>query len=517
MIPEEQRHSFARGGWYYVEVMPNRLAVFSLNTMYFFANNAAVDGCDDKSEPGFEQFEWLRVQLELLRQRGVKAILSGHVPPARNDDKEQWTESCWMKYALWMQQYRDVVIGSLWGHMNVEHFFLQDFNDIIWDTATNDLLQDDDVDDQAARDSRKEHETREASPELHRRDDSLTALVKTPSYLNALREQWSALPLSPPPAGKDPQSSKKGKRPRKSPEDRYHDAIGGQHGERYAVSFVSASVVPNFYPTLRVFKYNATGLENAHVGTAQDMASSFLPHNDAEAHKFDLTATADMDSVNWNDLEAAMQLAELHEFSSPKSQSRKTNRKQYRKNKKKKKHGKKRKPHFVIPSPPSATAAPGPAYSQQSLSWLGYVQYFANLTHIQRTDENVAEGDKLREFKYEVEYNTTDPQDVYNLSPQEGGEHSGITVRNMLDLASRIGSYKPGKNNLLEDDVPDESDEELNEEKKKKKKKGKKHRKHKKKKRRKIVNKTWYAFVDRALVGTVPKDELHRDYGQPED
>lgn len=32
-IPEEQRHQFVRGGWFYVEVIPNQLAVISLNTM----------------------------------------------------------------------------------------------------------------------------------------------------------------------------------------------------------------------------------------------------------------------------------------------------------------------------------------------------------------------------------------------------------------------------------------------------------------------------------------------------
>jgi endopolyphosphatase len=32
-IPEEQRHQFQRGGWYYVEVIPNKLAIFSLNTL----------------------------------------------------------------------------------------------------------------------------------------------------------------------------------------------------------------------------------------------------------------------------------------------------------------------------------------------------------------------------------------------------------------------------------------------------------------------------------------------------
>jgi endopolyphosphatase len=32
-IPEEQRHQFARGGWFFVEAIPNRLAIFSLNTL----------------------------------------------------------------------------------------------------------------------------------------------------------------------------------------------------------------------------------------------------------------------------------------------------------------------------------------------------------------------------------------------------------------------------------------------------------------------------------------------------
>lgn len=33
-IPEEQGHQFQRGGWFYVEVIPNQLAVISLNTLY---------------------------------------------------------------------------------------------------------------------------------------------------------------------------------------------------------------------------------------------------------------------------------------------------------------------------------------------------------------------------------------------------------------------------------------------------------------------------------------------------
>jgi endopolyphosphatase len=32
-IPEAQRHGFERGGWFFVEAIPGRLAVFSLNTL----------------------------------------------------------------------------------------------------------------------------------------------------------------------------------------------------------------------------------------------------------------------------------------------------------------------------------------------------------------------------------------------------------------------------------------------------------------------------------------------------
>lgn len=47
-IPESERHSFVEGGWFTSEVIPGKLAVISLNTMYFYSSNSAVDGCDEK-------------------------------------------------------------------------------------------------------------------------------------------------------------------------------------------------------------------------------------------------------------------------------------------------------------------------------------------------------------------------------------------------------------------------------------------------------------------------------------
>ena len=226
-IPENQRHSFVEGGWFTSEVIPGHLAVISLNTMYFFDSNSAVDGCADKSEPGYEHMEWLRVQLQLLRDRNMKAILVGHVAPARSDEKSNWDESCWQKYTLWKNRYRDVVVGSFYGHMNVDHFMLQDSHEV-------DLL---------------------TKPKA---TDGGIYVQSKADYLNSLRAQWAELPSPPkgvfgdvsqvePDTLSDITSNKKGKKDRKEKkkkdrkkkkEKKYRKflkKIGGPWAERYSV------------------------------------------------------------------------------------------------------------------------------------------------------------------------------------------------------------------------------------------------------------------------------------------
>lgn len=41
-----------------------------------------VDGCvDGSSDPGALEFDWLEVQLDNFRERGMQVWLTGHVPP----------------------------------------------------------------------------------------------------------------------------------------------------------------------------------------------------------------------------------------------------------------------------------------------------------------------------------------------------------------------------------------------------------------------------------------------------
>ncbi|KAB8339219.1 hypothetical protein FH972_022153 [Carpinus fangiana] len=599
-IPEEQRHQFDRGGWFYVEAIPNRLAVFSLNTMYFFDSNAAVDGCG-ASQPGGEQFQWLRIQLQLLRMRGMKAILTGHVPPARSSDeggKTSWDESCWQKYALWLRQYRDVVVGSIYGHMNIEHFILQDFADIKWKIAADGL----DADSSglelelAVLQSAWQSDDEKSTSRAHRVSDDVS-IAGTEDYLNALREQWRQLPDV---AFAFSSSSKNSKGPSK----KLKDKIGGEWAERFALSHISASVVPNYFPTLRVIEYNITGLEDS-SSPSWNAAQSARP----ATYEDELPQESDYDSESDDEDDVDDGVDAL------KHKKHKKKKKKHRKKKKPK------KPDFTVPDGPSGSAPPGPAYSPQTLSWTGYTQYYANLTHINndftetdgpeaepREAQRLHDEDGLyqpstptnttaaieaedhfvdaqrwrsgkhhakhpkrpsphpRPFAYEVEYATSDADDVFELGPGAGG----LVVRNHVALASRIGQYRPKQaaadapfpqafvrsvcRNLFPPDyargpcaaaeaqqqwdclnalgvawtddagwvVVDVHGREVDADRHKKH--GKKKHKHKKKKKKKhhgggggkkrrIVNRTWYAFVDRATVATLEPDELHDSFG----
>lgn len=470
-IPEAQRHSFGRGGWFYVEVIPNRLAVFSLNTMYFFDRNAGVNGCANRDEPGWEHMEWLRVQLDMLRARGMKAILSGHVGPARTDSKKLWDETCWMRYTLWLRQYRDVVVGGVFGHMNIDHFMIQDTEEV-------DLL---------------------AFHGLHEETrnflgDELT-VQSAGDYLEELRTTWSELPdprvlMTPPEESANPEGGKKKKHRKKKPTDEEKrrkalKKLGGEYGERYHVSIVGPSVVPNYFPTLRIVEYNMTGLDrhntfaaaNAASLSTSDPSDEIRTYSDIESSHFSLfTANAvDEDLPVYAGLEDPETADNTAAYIAA-VQKRKKHKK------KKKKEPKPTDPDLHIPTGPAEGSPPGPAYSPQPLTLTGYTQFYANLTEI-NDDMTDADADDVvsgtgaplhhphaklegaqstplgwhpgknrgktpknpgdphtAKFHYEVEYCTFNDSKGYKLKD--------LTVPSYLNLAYRIGRYRAGKNDI---------------------------------------------------------------------
>ncbi|KAK5114822.1 hypothetical protein LTR62_001979 [Meristemomyces frigidus] len=485
-IPEAQKHQFEQGGWFFVEVIPNKLAVFSLNSLFFASNNAAVDGCATSREPGYQQLEWLRIQLQFMRDRGVKAILTAHQPPIRQDAKSLWDETCWQKYALWLRQYRDVIVSSHYGHFNFDHFLLQDFEDLDKDTKNGRMS--------SLQDEQGGH-------------DFETAVSS--DYWLELREQWSELP-QPPKSMKlldveddevdENTTTKKGrsdkKKRAKKERQKYLKQMGGRYAERFSASFVSASVVPNLFPTLRVFEYNISGLD-----IHQTFGLADVP---PPAH----VSILDDDDDDDDDTEALKKRPQKHKF--------------------------------TIPHPPLASSDPGPAYSPQTLSLLKYTQYFANLTHINndfhssKWREGKHSGQKPhnkdhepqpKKFKFEVLYDTREDE-VYKLKD--------LTMPNLVGLAQRIGKFKPAaaggsgvlveasqrSNVTVNDDswtaaAPSAAAAVADSQARKKEKKDRHDHEKKKDKSAKRTrrNLPWYTFMERAFVGTKSAVEVQEEFG----
>jgi endopolyphosphatase len=419
-----------------------------------------------------------------MRERGMKAILIGHVPPARTDSKLSWDETCWQKFTLWQRQYRDVILGSLFGHMNIDHFILHDFKDLTKDAKKGRMASVNALDDPENRVTMME-------------DGELT-VASASSYLSDLGDIWAELPAPLSSGQLSAPSDDSGdcsqysplqrvmsllRNPRKGRKDKKGDRkkgflhkIGGRYAERYSVTHVPPSVVPTYFPTLRVYTYNISGLEDIVVP-----ARPMLPPRLTASH---------LPSFDDTDYQKEVRNA-------------------VRKHKKRKqKHAVKRKKYkFKVPSPPTKSAPPGPAYSPQSLTFLGYVQYFANLTKINNHDgkheRHQGSTRPTNPFEYEVEYNTTD-DGQYKLED--------LTVRSYLDLAHRIGCDKVECRKVRESDSSEQDDEyhvdHLAEDIELKRSNKGKHKKHKKL----DPSGAWYTFIDRAFVRTKSTRDLEREF-----
>ncbi|BGP17928.1 hypothetical protein JCM10213_003936 [Rhodosporidiobolus nylandii] len=287
LIPEHQQHTFARGGYYshHPPQLKDELLLVSLNTLYFFDRNTVVDGCpasdDDfhtslyakpwlaaaatnasslpapssaeaaaqfsgyissihKSlardmDPGTEQLLWLEQQLVLSRAKGTQVYLTGHVPASKGN----WYEGCWRRYSELVGEYGDVVLGQLFGHMNVDHFSFVTPKDAQARSAL----------------------TGSSSPMLPATRRTLFSLPSLPSFL--LRSSLTSTSTSTfdgdedEPVGveslTDDLFSLYSSLPSPSPDG---GSGGGAQLDGYAVSHVNPSVIPTYLPGIRVWEYN---------------------------------------------------------------------------------------------------------------------------------------------------------------------------------------------------------------------------------------------------------------------
>lgn len=385
-IPQVQMHTYLMGAYYFQEVIPNQLAVLSLNTMYWFDSNPMVDDCDNKGDPGYKLFEWLGYVLKEMRARNMKVWFCGHVPP----NEKNYDTTCLRKYIAWTHEYRDVIVGGLYGHMNLDHFIpldsvqayksiQKDFKDEFKQKSVF-SVEDEDV--HALEDSNLYKALDENFSDKFFR---VTGGVpnKKVTYLETLREELYA-PL-------------KGKKK------------SGEHFERYSIAHVTASIIPTFNPGMRVWEYNITDLEDKLQQVKFEPWDKFFAGVERMIEvQSNYVDEKDNDEMNWQEMDDITI---------------------ERKKKHKKKNRKKKKDH-TFPKPMPENLPLGPAYIEQTFTPERYVQYYADL-------ESINKGKK--EFGYEIEYSTDDS--LYGLK--------ALTVEEWIKFGRKLGEpVKDLKNNV---------------------------------------------------------------------
>ncbi|AJU60345.1 AGK_G0012950.mRNA.1.CDS.1 [Saccharomyces cerevisiae] len=412
-VPQQQQRTFDRSASFLTEVIPGKLAVLSINTLYLFKANPLVDNCNSKKEPGYQLLLWFGYVLEELRSRGMKVWLSGHVPPiAKNFD-----QSCYDKFTLWTHEYRDIIIGGLYGHMNIDHFIPTDGK-----KARKSLLKamEQSTRVQQGEDSNEEDEETELNRIL---DHAMAAkevfsMGAKPSnkeaYMNTVRDTyyrkvWNKLERV---DEKNVENEKKKKE--KKDKKKKKPITRKELIERYSIVNIGGSVIPTFNPSFRIWEYNITDI----VNDSNFAVSEYKPWDEffESLNKImeDSLLEDEMDSSN---IEVGINREKMGE----------------KKNKKKKKNDK------TMPIEMPDKYELGPAYVPQLFTPTRFVQFYADLEKInQKLHNSFVESKDI--FRYEVEY--TSDEKPYSMD--------SLTVGSYLDLAGRLYENKPAWEKYVE-------------------------------------------------------------------
>ncbi|KAG0236318.1 Endopolyphosphatase [Actinomortierella wolfii] len=411
-IPEDQYHTFQFGGYYITEVIPDKLAVVALNTLYFFNQNTAVNGCDDEEEPGSMQLDWLEVELRSLRSRKMSVYLTGHVPPAR----KSYSPTCYRRYSEIALKYQDVIVGHFFGHANIDHFI------VMSDDAISKFPGLKTVEDT----NEENNNNKEITMAVDEDDDGFAATefnrysaTGLSSYLIELWEQYESIPK--------------------------HAKLNN-----YAIANVGPSVIPTYNPSLRVYEYQLNSQppseddqeeeedddddddddgdgdndDEPFSAVSEQSGPRLGTHLSASQRRFAVTKDITFGDA-WEDGESSEEMDALKKKKKPRRKPRKPR--------------KPRRPTYP-PTPDPLTKLGHP---------LQYTQYWMNLTHVNEMQQEQQrrmrlglgmKGDEppFATPEYAIEYNTRQDYGLETLGVQE-----------YLKLARRIVSDNKMKNQYL--------------------------------------------------------------------
>lgn len=418
-IPNEQMHTFDRGAYFFREVIPGKMVVLSINTLYWFSSNPLNDNCDNRKQPGYQLFLWLGATLKECRRRDLKVWLSGHVPPIPKNIHH----SCYSKISVWMHEYRDIIIGGVWGHMNLDHWVPLDsvaaWKSIESRLLTSGILKEGEIlpyinyeqetvliealeeGEEGDFEELPSHENVEQiyrsfgidikdhsdSPMHTFNDRYLGAPKNKVDYLKTIRDSMYA----------------KLKWKRK----------GGQNLERYAIAHISASVIPTYNSGMRVWEYNITEFnpENQIQNDSTETCFQNIYHHVLNYfNRSNYTQLAHLKEQDWNaffknleiELDNESQLAQL--ATEMEKDSEVLSNEKYLELMSPKKDK-------TIPNIMPQDTPLGPAYVHQTFSPERYVQYYIDLNNVNYGKTSIENW----KFEYQVHYSTDEKDGMNSL------------------------------------------------------------------------------------------------------
>jgi hypothetical protein len=124
MLSSQSSEQLFRRNGYFMKRISTTLSVVSMNTLLFHKPNWDLNDCQEPESRASQHLTWLAGELgQLAAMMGAskqRVIIAGHIAPARS----LYSESCREQYLQLALQYRDMIVGHLFGHTNYDYLNL---------------------------------------------------------------------------------------------------------------------------------------------------------------------------------------------------------------------------------------------------------------------------------------------------------------------------------------------------------------------------------------------------------
>ncbi|KAG2226362.1 hypothetical protein INT45_000530 [Circinella minor] len=221
-IPSNERNTFLQGGYFTKDIGKN-LRIISLNTMYFIKKNKSVQSCNKNKEgPARDHMDWFDTTLKQAEKDKKRVFIIGHVPPSPRD----YRNSCFRQYLDITSNHNHIIAGHFFGHLNMDHFLLYDsqhsMNEIV--STSSDTMTS----------TKKKKKLLQQIKEEEEENVDFHISRNIERYVDWLRDMYESIEVS-----KDTQKTPPGE----------------EDDQNLVAIHVSPSILPVYYPTVRIYRY----------------------------------------------------------------------------------------------------------------------------------------------------------------------------------------------------------------------------------------------------------------------